>query len=199
MERLYEPEEGEIFLNGENVADIPLDGYRKKFAYVQQDSGIFSGTVRDAMTYSIEREVSDEELICAATFTGAYDFVKKMTNGFDTEIAISGTSVSGGQRQRIALTREVLKNKDIMLLDEPTSALDATTAREIKDKIFELFCDKTLVMVTHDLGLISAADQIIVLFNGRIYASGIHAELMNTCDLYSELVNARAYEEVYGK
>ena len=199
IERLYIPTEGSIAMGNEDISKIELERYRDCFAYVQQDAGIFSGSLRRAMTYGIKRAVTDEELMKAAKRTGAYDLAKGMPDGFDAILAISGRSVSGGQRQRIVLTREFLKNKNVLLMDEPTSALDAQSAREIQQTIFNLFAGKTLVFITHDLSMLSSVDQIIVLDNGSIVGCGTHKELMNSCKPYEELINARVQEEVFAR
>jgi ATP-binding cassette subfamily B protein AbcA/BmrA len=199
IERLYRPASGEITIGEENIREFNIDAYRSHFAYVQQDAGIFSGTIREAMLYGVDREVPEEELIDAAKMAGAWDFIKEIPNGLDGTLAIGGSSVSGGQRQRIVLARELIKNKDVLLLDEPTSALDAETAREVQQTIFRLFKGKTIIMITHDLGLISSVDQIIVVNNGTIEACGTHDDLMKRCGIYHELVEERAYKEVYGE
>lgn len=197
IERLYVPTAGSITMGEEDISQIELERYRDCFAYVQQDAGIFSGSLRGAMTYGIKRAVGDEELMKAAQRTGAYELVAGMPDGFDSQLAISGRSVSGGQRQRIVLTREFLKNKNVLLMDEPTSALDAQSAREIQQTIFKLFTGKTLVFITHDLSMLSSVDQVIVLDNGAIAGCGTHQELMHSCKPYEELINARVQEEVF--
>lgn len=196
IERLYVPTAGSITMGEIDIDEIELEQYRNSFAYVQQDAGIFSGSIRTAMTYGIKRVVGDEELMKAAQRTGADELVAGMPEGFDTQLAITGRSVSGGQRQRIVLTREFLKNKSVLLMDEPTSALDAQSAREIQQTIFNLFTGKTLVFITHDLSMLSSVDQIIVLDNGEIAGCGTHKELMDSCKIYEELINARVQEEV---
>lgn len=197
IERLYVPTTGSITMGGEDISQVELEHYRDCFAYVQQDAGVFSGSLRATMTYGIKRNVKDEELMAAAQRTGAYGFVTEMPDGFDTQLAISGRSVSGGQRQRIVLTRELLKDKNVLLLDEPTSALDAQSAHEIQKTIFDLFSGKTLVFITHDLSMLSNVDQIIVLESGTIAGCGTHKELMHSCKPYQELINASVQEEVF--
>lgn len=197
IERLYVPTTGRITMGDEDISKVELERYRDCFAYVQQDAGVFSGSLRATMTYGIKRNVRDEELMAAAQRTGAYGFVTEMPDGFDTQLAISGRSVSGGQRQRIVLTRELLKDKNVLLLDEPTSALDAQSAHEIQKTIFDLFSGKTLVFITHDLSMLSNVDQIIVMESGTIAGCGTHKELMHSCKPYQELISARVQEEVF--
>ena len=188
IERLYTPNSGRVTMAGRDVSEYDLISYRDRFAYVQQDAGIFGGPLRSAMTYGIEREVDDGELKEASVKTGLDDLVAKLENGFDSEIAISGTSVSGGQRQRIVLSRELLKKKPIMLLDEPTSALDAMSALDIQQKLIELFPGATKLMITHDLRMLAKVDHVLFLENGRVLDSGSHMDLMQRCDSYRNLV-----------
>ena len=188
IERLYVPNSGRVTLAGKDVSEYDLISYRDRFAYVQQDAGIFGGRLRSSMTYGIEREVPDSELEDAAKKTGLDDLVRKLNDGFDSELAISGTSVSGGQRQRIVLSRELLKQKPIMLLDEPTSALDAMSALDIQQKLIELFPGATKLMITHDLRMLSKVDHVLFLENGCLKDSGSHQDLMQRCEPYRTLV-----------
>ena len=188
IERLYVPNSGRVTIAGKDVSEYDLISYRDRFAYVQQDAGIFGGKLRSSMTYGIEKEVPDCELEDAARKTGLDDLVKKLDNGFDSEIAISGTSVSGGQRQRIVLSRELLKQRPIMLLDEPTSALDAMSALDIQQKLIELFPGATKLMITHDLRMLAKVDHVLFLENGRVIDSGSHLDLMKRCEPYRTLV-----------
>ena len=188
IERLYIPQEGAITIGGKNVAEYEMHAYREQFAYVQQDAGIFGGTLRSAMTYGIKRDVPETELSDAAERTGIITLVNNTDGGFDATLSINGSSVSGGQRQRIALTRELLKNKPFMLLDEPTSALDAHSALNIQQKLLELFKGATKLMITHDLRLLSQVDHVIFLEDGQVVDSGKPYDLMVRCEAYRSLV-----------
>jgi ATP-binding cassette subfamily B protein AbcA/BmrA len=197
VERLYEPSAGEIRVDKTPIDQFNIVDYRGHIAYVQQDAGIFSGSVREIVTYGVKRSVSDQEINDVLRLTGMYNYVSSLPDGLDSEIALWGSSLSGGQRQRLVIARELLKKSDILLLDEPTAALDAVSARAVQDTIFRLFRGKTIIIVTHDLSLISQVDQIVVLNDGTIEASGTHAELMESCELYRELVAEQSYREVY--
>lgn len=188
IERLYVPSQGAITLAGKNIADYDLYSYRDHFAYVQQDAGIFGGTIRSAMTYGISRPVSDEELTDVAERTGILSLVNSRKEGFDANIALGGTSVSGGQRQRIVLSRELLKAKPVLLLDEPTSALDAMSALAVQQKLIDLFPGTTKLMITHDLRMLAKVDHVIFLQEGMVLDSGTHRELMARCEPYRTLV-----------
>ncbi len=196
-ERLYAPDSGTVTMNGSDIAMLDLTGYRRSIAYVPQNAGVFSGTYREALTYGVEGQVSREDLIRATKLAGIYDFIASQPDGFDARIAPWGASLSGGQRQRLVIAREVLKNTDVLIFDEPTSALDAKTAREIQNTILNTFKGKTILMVSHNLSLVGAADRIVVVDQGKILATGTHSELIENCGLYRELVEEQAYQEVY--
>lgn len=198
LERFYEPLSGSITIGGTAINRIDLKEYRSHFAYVQQDTGVLSGTIRTVITYGVDRDVSDDELIKVAKLSGIYDYISTLSKGFDTEVAPWGSSLSGGQRQRLVIARELLKKSDVMLFDEPTSALDPSTSREIQESILRLFKDKTIVTITHDLSQVAAVDQIVVINNGKVEACGNHTELMEKSELYRELVAEQSYQEAYG-
>lgn len=194
LERFYRPDEGEITMGGVDIKSMPLDQYRRCFSYVQQRPEIFSGTVREALTYGVGREVSDEEIMDAVRITGIAGYIEKQPKGLETEIAPSGTSLSGGQIQRLVLAREFLRNADVLLLDEPTSALDAQAAKGVQEAVLSTFADKTIIMVTHDLLLTQFIDKIIVLQNGGLVGEGTYDELMADCPIFNEMVMAQEKE-----
>lgn len=194
LERFYVTGEGSVTLDGQDVKALSLGQLRSRYSYVQQDAGVFGGTVRQALTYGIKRSVTDEELMAAAKNAGAWDFVEKLPGGLDATIAADGASLSGGQRQRLVLAREFLRNADVLLLDEPTSALDARTAQAVEDTIFRLFRGKTILLVTHDMSLISDMDQIVVLQDGETVGQGTYDDLLDACPLFQEMVHAQKKE-----
>ena len=197
LEKLYSPNEGEISVGGENLENLNLKAWRDRMSYVNQDAELFSGTIREALTYGIGREVTDEELERVTKLSDIYDFIMEKPEGFDAQLAIWGNAMSGGQRQRMVIARELLKNADILLLDEPTSALDAETAVQISETFFRGFEGKTIVTITHELNFIAHADNIIVLRQGVIEAVGSHEELMEKSPTYRSLVEEQSYQEVF--
>ena len=197
LEKLYEPSEGKILVNGKDLNELNLDAWRDNISYVTQDAVMFSGTVREALLYGVRRQVSEEELEEAAKAAGIYDYITSLEGGFDASLAIWGSAMSGGQRQRFVIAREMLKDCDIILLDEPTSALDAEAAQAINEIISGRFKGKTIVTVTHELAFIADADQIIVMNQGIIEGCGSHEELMQSCMTYKELVLEQSYKEVF--
>lgn len=197
VERLYAPDSGSITLNGADISTLNLKSYRSQIAYVPQDAGVFSGSYRDVLTYGVDKAVTEEDLVRVTKLAGIYDFIASQPKGFDSVIAPWGANLSGGQRQRLVIAREALKDAPVLLFDEPTSALDATTARAIQDTILTTFKGKTILMVSHDLSLVGAADHIVVVNDGQILSCGKHKELLQSCTLYKELVDEQAYQEVY--
>lgn len=190
LEHFYEPNEGRVMLGDIPVDELSLDELRGHMGYVQQGADIFSGTAREALTYGLHREVSDEEIWKAAEKTGFADVLRKWDKGLDAPVAPGGTSMSGGQRQKLVLTREFMRNTDIILLDEPTSALDASASGMIQDLIFDMFPDRTKIIITHDLSLLEKVDQIVVLNKGEVAGCGSYKELYGTCGAFMELLAA---------
>ncbi len=196
IERFYEASAGRVTMGGVDIKRLSLKELREQFGYVQQGAEIFSGTLREALSYGIRRPLSDEEILKAASQSGFSEIMKRWDSGLDTVVSAGGTSMSGGQRQRLVLTREFLRNPEVLLLDEPTSALDAVAAKEVQNAIFSLFPGKTKVIVTHDLELMKQADQIVVLSGGTVAGCGTYETLTESCVLFQELLAAHEAEEV---
>lgn len=194
LERFYEQEAGQITIGDTNIRDISLADFRKNLAYVQQGADVFSGILRDVVTYGIDRKISEEEIWAAAEKTGFDEYLKLCPNGLDTEVASGGESMSGGQRQRLVLTREVLRGGNIILMDEPTSALDVQVSAKIQDTMDRLFADKTRILITHDLSFARKYDHIIVMEGGHLVGEGTHETLLKDCETYQRM-NENAGEE----
>lgn len=194
LERFYEQEKGQIFIGDTNIRDISLGDFRQNIAYVQQGAEVFSGTLRDVITYGIDRDITDDEIRAAAEKTGFDEYLKLCKEGLDTEVKSGGASMSGGQRQRLVLTREVLRDCNIILMDEPTSALDVQVSAKIQDTMDHLFADKTRILITHDLNFARRYDHIIVMEDGNMVGEGTHDTLLSTCDVYRKM-NAQTGEE----
>ena len=197
LERLYTPRSGSIQVGGKDIGSLNLRSWREKISYVSQDAAVFSGTVRECLTYGLARQFRDEELMEAAKLAGFDEYIAQQPGALDAPLAIWGSGMSGGQRQRLVIARELLKNADILPLDEPTSALDAEAAAAVSDTFYNRFQGKTIVTVTHELNFIAGADQIIVLSQGRVEGRGSHEELMGSCESYRKLVEEQSYQEVF--
>lgn len=194
LERLYMPDSGTVTVGDVNINDVSLSEYRKNISYVQQGARVFSGTLREALTYGIEREVTDDEIFAASQTTGFSEYIGICDNCLNEEISADGTSMSGGQSQRLVLTRELLKGGDIILLDEPTSALDVRVSAKIQETINAAFADKTRILVTHDLEFAKKYDKILVMQDGKLVGGGTHETLLENCPLYKEM-NEQQKEE----
>ncbi len=195
LERFYTPDAGKIIVGGQNIEEIALETFRHKLAYVQQGAEIFSGTLREALTYGIDRKVEDEEIWDAARRTGFSEYLETCEEGLNHTIAPDGGSMSGGQNQRLVLTREVLRGGDIILMDEPTSALDVRVSAKIQKTIDDIFAGKTRILVTHNLDYARRCDRIIVLLNGVLVGDGTHTQLMENCPAYRHMAENAEKEE----
>lgn len=195
LERLYAPDSGSITVGGTDIKEFSLSDFRRNISYVQQGSEIFSGTLKEALTYGIDRNVDDSEIFEAAEKTGFDEYLKLCDNRLDTDLSSGAASMSGGQSQRLVLTRELLRGGDIILMDEPTSALDVRVSIKIQDTMDKLFADKTRILVTHDLMFAKKYDKIIVMQDGKKIAEGTHESLLSDCELYRQM-NENEQEEV---
>ena len=195
LERFYTPDQGSVRIGNTEVRDIDLGDFRKNLAYVQQGAQVFSGTLREALTYGIDREVSDEEIRTAAEKTGFDEYILLCGGCLDTPISSGGGSMSGGQSQRLVLTREVLRGGDIILMDEPTSALDVRVSAKIQDTMDSLFADKTRILITHDLSFAQRYDRILVMEKGRLVGDGDHKTLLASCETYRRMTENPEGEE----
>lgn len=186
LERLYAPNGGEIRFGDTPAEKIHLDQWRGAMGYIQQNSPLLSGTIRDNIVYGLAREAKDEEVIAAAKKARAYDFIMKLPQGFDTDIGQLGGKLSGGERQRIAIARMIIKSPDFLLLDEATSSLDAENETEVQAALSGMMEGRTAVVVAHNLRTVVNADQIIVMDQGRIQATGTHQSLYGSNELYTK-------------
>ncbi|WP_312113433.1 ABC transporter ATP-binding protein [Brevibacillus reuszeri] len=189
LEQLYEPNTGRIIIGDVPANKVHLDEWRQSIAYVSQNSPLLSGTIRDNITYGIDRPVTDEEVREAARLAAALEFIDAFPKGLDTEVGEYGSKLSGGQRQRIAIARAFIKNPKYLLLDEATSNLDARSEHLINNALKSLMKGRTTVMICHDLKEMANVDNVIVIDNGRISGTGSHKELMKNNELYRKLVD----------
>lgn len=189
--RFYDPDSGEILVDGINVQDLNLTSLRSQISLVSQDVFLFNGTVRDNILYG-SPDASEEEVIAAAKAANAHDFILDLENGYSTKIGERGVKLSGGQKQRLSIARAILKNAPILILDEATSAVDTQTERLIQDALNRLKVNKTAVVIAHRLSTIQDADQILVMKEGAIAEQGTHAELLQKQGLYYQLCQAQS-------
>ena len=184
--RFYEVSSGSILVDGNDIKNVTLTSLRSSIGVVQQDVYLFSGSVKDNISYG-KINATDEEIVEAAKLAGAHDFITSLPDGYDTYVGERGVKLSGGQKQRISIARLFLKNPPILILDEATSALDNESEKLVQDSLEKLAKGRTTFTIAHRLTTIKNADRILVLTENGIEESGTHAELINKGGLYSEL------------
>ena len=186
LPRFYEPQEGKIFIDQQNIHKVSLFSLRKNISLVSQDVILFDDTIKANIEYA-DTGASQDEIIEACRFAAADEFINKLPDGYKTLIGENGVRLSGGQKQRISIARAILKKSPIILLDEATSSLDTESERIVQNAITNLTKNKTTLVIAHRLSTIHNANQIFVLKNGSIIASGNHKSLIETSDEYRSL------------
>lgn len=180
---------GSITVGGADIRNISAEHYHKLVAYVSQDNFLFDNTVRENIRMG-RPDATDAEVEQAAHDCGCYDFIMSLENGFDTVVGSGGGHLSGGEKQRISIARAMLKNAPIVILDEATAYTDPENEAIIQQSVARLVQGKTLIVIAHRLSTIVDADQIIVVNDGHIEATGTQTELLQACPLYETLWNA---------
>lgn len=188
ISRFYDPNEGTIKIGGVDLLTADPDKLMDKFSVVFQDVYLFKDTIYNNIKFGNEN-ASKDEIMNAAKMAGAYDFIVKKDDGFDTMIGQGGATLSGGEKQRISIARAILKNAPIILLDEATSSLDPENEFIIQEAISNLIKNKTVVVVAHKLRSVMGADKIVVLNKGKVEEVGKHEELIKNEGLYKDLWN----------
>ena len=188
LQRFYDPDQGEIFLDGIDIKTMNRLEFRKSIALVPQDPVIFATTVMENIRFG-NPEANDEEIYEAARSAAAHDFISELPKGYSTYVGERGVMLSGGQKQRVAIARAILRNAPVLLLDEATSALDAENERSVQKAFDHLSKGRTLIVVAHRLATVKKADKIIVLDKGKIIAHGNHHKLISEKGLYARLAS----------
>ncbi|EMA65714.1 ABC transporter [Halorubrum aidingense JCM 13560] len=191
--RMYDVDDGEIRIDGQDVRDVTLKSLRQSIGYVGQSSYLFYGTVRENITYGTF-DATDEAVREAARAAEAHEFIENLPDGYDTMVGERGVKLSGGQRQRVTIARAVLKDPNILILDEATSDVDTETEMLIQRSLDRLTEDRTTFAIAHRLSTIKDADTILVLEGGEIAERGTHAELLDNDGLYGHLWGVQAGE-----
>ena len=184
--RFYDPWEGEILIDGQNIRNVKLASLRKHISLVMQDSFIFPVTIAENIAFG-NPHASREEIVAAAKAAQADEFINKLPHGYDTFPSEGGVSLSGGEKQRISLARAFLRNTPILILDEPTSALDVQTEAKIFQALSEYSSGRTVFIISHRLSTIRHADLIIAIKDGNIVEKGTHEDLLKVGKVYAAL------------
>jgi len=189
LPRFYEPQEGQIFIDDQNIQKVTLDSLRKNISLVSQDVILFDDTIKANVAYA-DMNATQDEIVRACKFAAADEFINKLPNGYETVTGENGVRLSGGQKQRISIARAILKRSPVILLDEATSSLDAESEEIVQNAISNLTKNKTTLVIAHRLSTIHSADKIFVLKSGLIIESGNHEYLIK---------NSKEYKSLYEK
>jgi ABC-type multidrug transport system fused ATPase/permease subunit len=184
--RFYDPTVGRVTIDGVDIRRYRIRSLRDKIAIVLQDPVLFAGTIADNLRYG-RLDATDEELEQAARAAHAHEFISRLPNGYQTEIAQAGGSLSGGERQRLSVARAILKNAPILILDEPTSSLDSISEEIVFAALRRLRAGRTTIVIAHRLSTVRDADRILVLDGGEIAAQGRHEDLLKSSQLYRRM------------
>ena len=188
--RLYEVNEGAVYVGGRNVKDYTMEALRDGCAMVLQKNTLFSGTIRENLRWGRE-DATDAEIEEACRMACADEFIEKMPDGYDTYIEQGGTNVSGGQKQRLCIARALLRRPRVLILDDSTSEVDTATDAKIRAALKTALPDATKLIIAQRITSVMDADRIIVLDDGHVVGLGTHEELMKTCDIYREVYDSQ--------
>ncbi|KAI3450002.1 hypothetical protein Pfo_006667 [Paulownia fortunei] len=195
VERFYDPQAGEVLIDGINIKEFQLRWIRGKIGLVSQEPVLFALSIKDNIAYGKDGATL-EEIRTAAEHANAAKFIDKLPQGLDTMVGVNGTQLSGGQKQRIALARAILKDPRILLLDEATSALDAESERIVQEALDRVMISRTTLIVAHRLSTVKNADSIAVIHQGKIVEKGSHSELIrNPEGVYSHLIQLQEFNK----
>lgn len=190
LQRLWDPTEGRILVDGQDIRDVSLESLRRAIGVVFQESMLFNRSIRDNLLVG-KPDATQDEIEQACRLADAHDFILRQTRGYDTLIGERGSTLSGGQRQRLAIARALLKNPPILILDEATSALDAATEARVSRALRNLMRGRTTFIIAHRLSTVRDADQIMVFESGRIAEQGTFDELLERNGTFAELVRTQ--------
>ncbi len=187
LPRFYDPQRGQVLLDGADVMQYRLADLRNQIAYVGQHVTLFNDTIGRNIAYGSLGDVSEEDIVRAAEAAHAMEFISNLPRGLDTPVGDNGVMLSGGQRQRLAIARALLKDAPILILDEATSALDTEAERHIQAALENLIRNRTTLVIAHRLSTVERADRIVVLQDGAMVESGRHEELVERNGVYARL------------
>ena len=184
--RFYDPQDGTISIDAQNIRDVSIESLRKNISLVSQDTVLFDDSVRNNVKYA-KLDASDEEIMHACKLAAADDFIRGLPSKYETKIGENGFRLSGGEKQRLSIARAILKNSPIILLDEATSSLDAESESKVQNAILNLTQNRTTIVIAHRFSTINKADKIILMNKGSVIATGTHHNLLETSQEYKNL------------
>lgn len=188
--RLYEVDEGAVYVGGRNVKDYTMEALRSGCAMVLQKNTLFSGTIRENLRWG-RADATDAEIEEACRMACADEFIQRMPDGYDTYIEQGGTNVSGGQKQRLCIARAILRRPKVLILDDSTSAVDTATDAKIRGALKTAPPGATKLIIAQRITSVMDADMILVLDDGRVVGQGTHAQLMESCEIYREVYESQ--------
>ncbi len=188
--RFYDPDEGEVFVDGCNVKDFKLSDLRQRVGIVMQKSELYSASVKDNIRWGDEN-ASEEDIVNAARIAQADEFIRRMPDGYDSMIAEKGASLSGGQKQRMSIARAVLKKPEILIFDDSTSALDLGTEAALRNALHEQLKGTTVITIAQRIASVKSCDRIVVLDHGRIVGCDTHENLLGSCEVYKDIYSSQ--------
>jgi len=186
ISRLYDPNEGKIYIDGVDVRFIQQADLRRQVGMVLQETFLFRGTVFENIAYA-KPEAEVEEVIAAAKIANAHEFITKLPDGYETVLGVRDIDLSGGEKQRLAIARAVLHNPRILILDEATAAIDVETERLVQEALERLVVGRTTFAIAHRLSTLRRADRLLVLDRGKLVEMGTHTELLRRRGVYHRL------------
>ena len=192
LQRFYDVSSGSITIDGNDIRDLDLKWLRSNMGYVQQEPQLFGLTIRQNVTYGVDRQITDQELEEVCEKANAREFIVKWPKGYDTMVGERGVKLSGGQKQRLAIARALLVDPRILLLDEATSALDAESEHLVQEAINKAVVGRTVLIVAHRLSTIQRASQIVVIDDHEIVDVGTHSSLLERCNKYQDLIKRQS-------
>ena len=192
--RFYDVSEGKVTIDGHDVRDVKLDSLREQIGIVLQETTLFAGTIRENIAFG-RPDALLEEIIEAAKAAEAHDFISSFSEGYDTRVGERGVTLSGGQKQRVAIARALLLDPKILILDDSTSSVDLATEYRIQQALDRLMRGRTSFVIAQRVATVLNADQILVLEQGEIAASGVHEDLLATSEIYAQIYDSQLQDE----
>jgi ATP-binding cassette subfamily B protein len=194
LPRFYDPSEGRITIDGVDLREVTLESLRSQIGIVLQETTLFSGTIRENISFG-RPEATLEEVEAVAKAAAAHDFILSFPQGYETPVGERGATLSGGQKQRIAIARALLLDPQILILDDSTSSVDLATESQIQQALDRLMEGRTSFVIAQRISTVMNADQILVLEKGQIAARGTHAELVETSEIYAEIYTSQLVDD----